>query len=447
MLAAALGRFTARVQHGSLPAEVAAAVKLRILDTLGAGLAGVHLGNHRAALALLESGRSGARVWGEAFSASAREAALVNSFATHSTYLEDGSRFTGGHPSSVVIPAALAEGEVLHRSGADLIAAVAAGYEVFLRLGRAIYPATVVRGFQSTAVLGAVSSAAAVASLRRLSADASSAAIAIGANLGVGMKEALKSSASQPIQVARSCEGGIVAATLAQQGLPGAPEIFEQGFLPAFAGAVDTPAILSGLGSSYRIGETYLKRHAGCRGNHAPLDAALELVAAEGIEPARVRRVRAKVDTVTRAASIEPPQNGNQAQFSIGFSIAVALWYGNASIFQYTDERLADPRVRSLMERISVVVEPAFDAGYPDRRAAEVEIELEDGRMLRHAVDNARGEPEWPLSPKDIEDKFLTLATPRLGAATGAVRDAVFGLEALADVASLARLLAHRDHP
>ncbi len=306
MLAAALGQFTAGVRHASLPADVAAAVKLRILDTLGAGLAGVQLGNHRAVLALLESGRASAHVWGEAVTATAREAALLNSFATHSTYLEDGSRYTGGHPSSVVIPAALAEAEVLQRSGADLIAAVAAGYEVFLRLGRAIYPATVVRGFQSTAVLGAVSSAAAVASLRRLSAEATSHAISIGANLGVGMKEALKCSESQPIQVARSCEGGIIAAKLAQQGLPGAPEIFEKGFLPAFAAAVDASSILAGLGSRYRIGETYLKRHAGCRGNHAPLDAALEVFAAERIEPARVHRVRVKVDTVTRAAS----QNG-----------------------------------------------------------------------------------------------------------------------------------------
>jgi 2-methylcitrate dehydratase PrpD len=447
MLAAALGRFAAGVRLDTLPADVVAALKLRILDTLGAGLAGVELGHHRVVLALVESSHGSAQVWGAALTGTAREAALVNSFAAHSTYLEDGSRFTGGHPSSVVIPAAVAEAEVRHLSGADLIAAVAVGYEVFLRLGRAIYPATVVRGFQSTAVLGAASSAAAVASLRKISAEASGHAIAIAANLGVGLKEALKSSASQPIQVARSCEGGIVAVTLAQSGLEGAAEIFEKGFLPAFAGTVDAPSIVAGLGSAYRIGETYLKRHAGCRGNHAPLDATLELVAAERIDPARVRRVRARVDTVTRAAAIEPPQNGEQAQFSIGFSIAVALVHGNASIFQYTAERLADPAVRSMMRRIAVEVDPGLDAGYPDKRAAEVEIELDDGRAVRHAVDNARGEPEWPLAPREVEDKFLSLATPRLGDQAGAVRDAVNVLETMSDVSALTRLLVPRGNP
>src|SRR5213075_1261458 len=242
------------------------------------------------------SSREEATLWGEERLASVREAALVNSFATHSTYLEDGSRFTGGHPSSVVIPAAIAEAEARRASGAEVIAAIAAGYEIFLRLGSAIYPATVVRGFQSTAVLGAVSAAAAIANLRKLSPGAAGHALAIAANLGVGTKEALKSSASQPIQVARSCEGGLVAATLAESGLAGAEAVFEKGFLPAFAGEADIGPITANLGTQYRIGETYLKRHAGCRGNYAPVDAALEIAHAEPLDRARIRRVRARVD-------------------------------------------------------------------------------------------------------------------------------------------------------
>jgi len=444
MLAAELGAFAANVRYAALAPDVVAAVKLRVLDTLGAALAGVELGCHRPALTLLESGASRAQVWGEAIRGTPREAALVNSFAAHATYLEDGSRFTGGHPSSVVIPAALAEAEAHHLSGADLIAAVAAGYDIFLRLGRAIYPATVVRGFQSTAVLGAVSAAGAVATLRKLPAEVAGHAIAIAANLGVGMKEALKSAASQPIQVARSCEGGMVAAALAENGLPGAPEIFEKGFLPAFSGAADCSRIVAGLGADFRIGETYLKRHAGCRGNHAPVDAALELAATERIDPARLRRMRVTVDTVTRAASIEPALNAEQAQFSIGYSIAVALTQGNASIFQYTAERFADARVRDLLGCIAVEVDTRLDAGYPDSRGAEVEIELDDGRVLRHRVSNARGEPEWPLTTRDVENKFFELATRRLGDGARAVHEAVQHLETLSDAAALTRLLIPR---
>lgn len=439
MLAAALGELVARTGSSHIGPEVAAAVRLRILDTLGAGLAGIHLNNHRPLLPLLESAARESTLWGAERRASRREAALVNSFATHSTYLEDGSRFTGGHPSSVVIPAALAEAEAQRDNGPRLIAAVAAGYEVFLRLGRALYPATVTRGFQSTAVLGSVSAAAAIASLRRLDPATCGHALAIAANLGIGMKEALKSSASQPIQVARSCEGGFVAATLAEGGLAGAEAIFEKGFLPAFGCESGTESILT---EGERIAETYLKRHAGCRGNHAPLDAALALRERHALDIAHVKRVTIFVDTVTRAAAIEPPANGEQAQFSIGFSVAVALLDGNASIFQYRDERVADDEVRALMSRISVEVDLVLDAGYPENRAARVEIEMDDGRVLQEAVANARGEPEWPLTRREIEEKFMTLATPGLGrkAATG-LMDAVAGLESVPDVSEVTALL------
>jgi 2-methylcitrate dehydratase PrpD len=440
VLARDFGEFVSRLRPQALPPDVAVAAKLRVLDTLGAALAGVALGNLRVVAPLLETSGS-ARVWGQARTRSPREAALANSFATHSTYLEDGSRFTGGHPSSVVIPAAIAAAEARHSSGAALLAAIAAGYEVFLRLGRAIYPATVVRGFQSTAILGAPSSAAACASLGNFAPEASTHAIAIACSLGAGLKEALKSSASQPIQVARSCEAGMVAAAMAQAGSEGAPSIVEKGFLPAFAGTGDPEKITQGLGREFRIGETYLKRHAGCRGNHAPIDAALELVRMAAIAPADIRRVRVWVDTVTRAAAIEPPANREQAQFSIGFAVAIALLEGDASIFRYSDALLEAPATRAMMALMEVKVDPALDAGYPDKRGAAVEIETADGRVLRHAVDIARGEPEWPLTMQDVEEKFMRLAAPVLGIHAGAVRDIVMGLETLDDVATLTRLL------
>lgn len=441
MLASQLGHFAANVETASLPREVIGLVKLRVLDTLGAGIAGVTLRNHRRLEPLLES-RGSSRVWGENRTRSAREAALVNSFATHSTYLEDGSRFTGGHASSVVIPAVIAAAEARHASGSDIIAAVLAGYEVFLRLGRAVYPTCVTLGFQSTAILGAVSAAAAVARLRSMPPTRATHAIAIGANLGSGFKEALKASGSQPIQVARSCEGGIIAATLAEHGETGAAMIIERGLLPGFGGDGDTAGIVAGLGADYRIGETYLKRHAGCRGNHAPLDAALELIAEHGLEAGSVKGVRVFVDTVTRAAAIEPPSNGEQAQFSIGFSVALAFLEGNGSIFHYNDARLADASVRSMMERIEVGVDPALDANYPDERGARVEATLADGRVVGKQVANAKGEPEWPLEPADVEEKFLALASPKLGKREAhAVRDLMRNLEAVRDAEQITRLL------
>jgi len=446
MIAAKLGEFVSQVVLNDLPEDIIHAIKLRMLDTLGVGIAGAQLGLSRPVIALFESNAKLSHVWGLPYLASVREAALANSYATHGTYLEDGSRFTGGHPSSVVIPAVFAQAEALHCSGAELIAATAAGYEVFLRLGRDTYPENVGRGFQPTAILAAVSSAAGVARLFGLPAGTAADALAIAANLGVGMKEALKSSTTQPLQVARGCEGGIIAALFARSGLHGAPEVFEKGFLPAFGGSSANSTALLGLGSEYRISETYLKRHAGCRGNHAPLDVALEVVRQEQIDPSAIVAMRIAVDTVTLAASIEAPINAEQTQFSIGFSVAVALLHGNASIFQYIESRLQEPAVRELMKKIKVTADPKLDVGYPEKRAATIEIELLNGNVFKHAVDNARGEPEWPLQSTEIVEKFFAHTKEVLGARAQLVHDMVMQLERLDDVSKLGRLLTATQH-
>lgn len=439
-LAAQLGRFAAAVRCEDLPAKVRDAVTLRVLDVLAAHASGVHAGTHLGLLALL-SGGGPVPVWGTGAARTLRDAALINSAIAHSTYFEDGSRYTGGHPSSALIPAAMALAQERGASGAQLVAAIAAGYEVFLRLGRAIYPSTVRRGFQSTAILAAPATAAAAAVLLQLPPERAAHAIAIACSHGAGLKEALKSADSQPLQVGRSSEGGLLSACYAQHGATGAPHIIEQGFLKAFAQDAQAEPIGVALGERWHIGETYLKAHGGCRGNHAPVDAAAELMRAHGLTPAQVAAIEVCVDTVTLTASIEPPRNGDQAQFSIAFSIAAMLLVGDATPARYTDALLASPEVQALMARIEVRADPALDQGYPDRRGAIVRVRTVAGAQLEHALDHARGEPENPMTQADIERKFDLSAGPLYSAAAPRIRDLVLALPTLPALAPLRALL------
>ena len=444
MLVNELGKFVSHTDYGTLPKEVTQAVKIRILDLLTAQLVGYQLGNHKVILAILH-GSGDTSVWGSGTGLALRDAILVNSFLAHSTYLEDGSRYTGGHPSSVVIPSAIALAETERLSGRDLIASVAVGYEVFLRLGRLIYPSTVVRGFQSTAVLGAVASAAACSSLLRLPAPAAKNALAIACSLGVGLKEALKCSASQPLQVGRSCEGGLLAAMFARQGAEGADSIIEGGFMRAFADNAEASQVASELGKSFRIFETYLKVHGGCRGSHAPVDVVQNLVRRHAIKPDDIEQISLHVDSVTYAADMHEPRNGTQSQFSVSFSVAALLCEGNASIFQFTDEKISDLRIRSMMARVKVAVDTNLDKSYPDKRGAVAEIVLADGRCFAGSIDNARGEPEYPFTTAEIENKFLSLTRDVLGANAERVRDLVMELEKISDVRFLVEHLKHGD--
>ncbi len=443
MLVHELGGFVAETRYGDLPPSTVEVAKTRILDLLAVGLAGFRLGLYRPLFEIL-GGREEATVWGEGVKYPLRDAAMLNSFMAHSTYLEDGSRFMGGHPSSTVIPAILSLGEMRTSSGKEILLSVVLGYDIVLRLGRAIYPSTTVRGFQSTPVLGALGAAAACACLLRLGGEQSKNALAIAANLGVGLKEALKAPDSQPIQVGRSSEAGILSALFAEKGVPGCDTILENGFLKAFADQGDERAILTDLGKRYLIEETYVKIHGGCRGNHAPTDVIQDLVRKHGISPQEVKEIRVKIDSVTMVAEIHQPQDGKQAQFSIPFSIAVALLEGNASLYQFTDEKVNDPAVRAMMDRISVEVDKSLDKDYPNKRGAEGEIILQDGRQFRSTIDMAYGEPELPLSAQQIEEKFILLTQDILGKEAEKICDQVRNLEALKDISRLVQGLIQK---
>jgi 2-methylcitrate dehydratase PrpD len=439
MLVNELGNFVAETRYEDLPPSVVELVKMRILDLLAAGLAGFRLRIYRPLFEIL-GGREEATVWGEGVKYPLRDAALLNSFMAHSSVIEDGSRFTGGHPSSVVIPGVLCLGETRRSNGKNIILSTAIGYDIFLRMGRAIYPSTVIRGFQSTPVLGALGAGAACANLLQLDRERCKNVLSIACNLGVGLKEA--TSDSQPIQVGRSCEGGVLSALYAEKGVSGSDTAFENGFFKAFADQANRAEILLNLGKEYRIEETYVKIHGGCRGNHAPIDVIQSLIKKYGVRPEKIKEIRVKVDSVTMASEIHDPKDGKQAQLSIPFSIAVALLEGNTSVYQFTDEKVNDSKIRSMMARIYVDVDKNLDKEFPNKRGALGEIILLDGKSLSSSVDIARGEPEYPVSFQEIQEKFIFHIKGILGQRTTEILDLVMNLERLQDITELVKRLS-----
>jgi 2-methylcitrate dehydratase PrpD len=202
--------------------------------------------------------------------------------------------------------------------------------------------------------------------------------------------------------------------------------------------------VAQGLGQRWGIEQTYMKMHGGCRGNHAPVDAAAALAREYGIGPDQIVSLDARVDTVTLAAEVAQPLNADQAKFSIAFSIAVKLLHGDAMPARYTEAALADPAVRALMARIQVRADPALDQGFPERRGAIVTAHTTDGRQLEYALDRALGEPENPYTQADIERKFERAAGALYGGAAGRIREQVMALPGLPDLAGLAALLRAR---
>jgi 2-methylcitrate dehydratase PrpD len=129
-------------------------------------------------------------------------------------------------------------------------------------------------------------------------------------------------------------------------------------------------------------------------------------------------------------ACYNEPRNAAEARFSLPYVVATALVHGSVRLAAYEPARLEDPAPRALMARITAVVDPEIDAGFPGRRAARVEVTLRDGRRLAHFQPDRKGDPELPLSDAELGEKLIELAAPVIGDAPArALLDRLWSLD------------------
>jgi 2-methylcitrate dehydratase PrpD len=401
--------------YDDLPEPVINSTKFRVLDFLGVALTGFKHEIHKPFLKVWGSSnpKGESTLIGEGTQVYCQQAALINSSMCPAD-LTDGSRFGGLHPSAVVIPAALAVfekfGNQNHKTGKDLLLGIALGYEIMIRVGSAMNPSAVKRGFHLTPVIGPMGAAAAASKI--LASDPSKIANSLSSAclLGSGLLDAFKGSESfVGTQISRACEGGVYSALLAREGIKGYPDILEAAFLPAFSGQYDPQIIIQDLGNDFMIPKTYIRKHAGCRHIHAPIDATLSLVGQHQIEWGDIDQILVKTYSVAKQMENDHPQSGNDARFNMAFGIAVALIFGNALYDQFTTRRLNDTRVQNLMKKVKLEVSEALDKDYPSKRGTIVSVKMKAGQTFSLSLDFARGEPEVPLSEFEIEEKFERL--------------------------------------
>jgi 2-methylcitrate dehydratase PrpD len=433
--------FICRTNSDHLPLAVIDNTRNRILDFLGIALSGCSRNIHVPILKAFNpcTGPEATTVIGQLEKLRWGEAAFVNS-SMCSPDMTDGARTAGLHPGVVVIPAAMAAAEFAGRTkpvhGRDLIVAVALGYEVMVRIGRAMIPSTVRKGFHITSIVGALASTTAVGKIMRLNATEMSHALAIACTWSSGLLAALR--APEPfaqVQIGRICEAGITSVKLAQQGLVGMDTILENGFLTAFCDEDRTDSIIEDLGQDFMIPQTYIKLHAGCRHMHAPMDAAAYIVKENRIALEEIEKIIVKTYSLAIDSGVEDPQTADEAKYNMPFGIAVLLAYGDAFVDRFSLRNLSDERIRQLMDKITIVHDPKLDQEYPAKRGTEVRIRTTGGREFLHSLDLAKGEPELPLSEKEINNKFVQFTSPILDSQQqGKILDFIYTIDSRKDL-------------
>lgn len=448
-----LAQFVNELTFDELPDEVVEAAKVRILDVLGTALWGSRRGIQRPFLDTTAqfSAQAESSVIGEAdIRLSCLWAAFVNAGMAFS--FSDTCRFSGIHPGAVVTPAAFAVGEREMAAGKDLIVAVTVGYEVLTRIGRAVYPGIGERGFHPTGTLGPFGSGAAAGKILKLSEKQVSNALSIAALMGFGLMDSFKESDLIFVQVGKASQSGVLAALLAQSGVKGSGTILEGGFFTGQGGLLGAltdeyhlELLTRDLGRDYAISTVAPKIHGGCRHIHAPIDAITALIDQYRISDEAIEEINLGTYTTAMDMDVHEPCSGDDARFSMPFGVAVAISAGDAFPERFTDEMLNNDRVREIMAKVKVDIDPDIDKVFPEQWGVKAEIAA-TGKRYSSTLSFPKGEPENSLSKEEIQSKFYRLARPSLGPNnTQKVIELVENLESVDLVSDLTRILASVD--
>jgi 2-methylcitrate dehydratase PrpD len=351
---------------------------------------------------------------------------------------------------------ALAVGEERAANGREFIAAVVAGYEVFVRVVTAVNPSLLSRGIQSTGAIGPFGAAAACGKLIGLSKEQMRHALNHAANLGGGaLIEAHGARPYFAIQVGTNVEKGILAAFLAKEGVIGCDTILEggsvneKGFLQAYSDVYDVNVIKEGLGDRLGIQDTGFSFYLVASFSRTPIDATLAIVKENGIGVEDIKSIKVRLTNTlynfTQRKVYTADQSAREAYYYIPFHIALALLKGGVDSEMYTDENLNDPMIRSVMEKVQFGPDPKLDEDFAKSKAVTsviVELTTHNGRAYTKRLDYWRGDPNNPATKEDVQNKFRRI-TSRIIKQQEAekIMDLIEHLEAVKDIRSLGELI------
>jgi 2-methylcitrate dehydratase PrpD len=412
-LTQALGRFVAELAFERLPEPALRTARMGFIDCTGTMIAG----SPEPAVQILKKtlaigGAGEAMLYFSSERGPAPEAAWINGTAAHALDYDDVA--LRGHPSTVLVPAILAEGEALHASGRDMLRAYAAGYEVWAELAERDRGQHHMKGWHPTGIFGAIGAAAACSALRRLDADRATLAIALAASQSSGLM-ANFGTMTKPYHAGRAAHGGVIAARLAEAGFTASPDALEhpQGFLNAVSpeGKVDRGGASAALGRDWRLASVGLsiKKFPACYCTHRSIDGMLDLVSQRSIDPSRIDRITVSMsDTHATILRNHSPQTGLAGKFSIEFAMAAAAIARRVGPGELTDAFVRQDDVQQLMRRVVVEPNQDYDPESPGASVYDqVRVRLADGTTLDgEPVRYARGHARRPLTDGDLFEKF-----------------------------------------
>ncbi len=442
-LAARIAEWAEATSFEKLDRSVVHEVKRRVLDSIGCALGAwtsrpARVTRQVAQAVPLAGGASllGSKHRTTPDLAAFSNGALVRYLDFNDTYLSK----EPAHPSDN-IPAALAAGQITCSSGKQIIASIALGYELQCRLCDA---ASLRKHGWDHVYYGALSTALLTGKLYGLSREQLIHALGLAGVCNFATRQTRTGQISDWKACAFSNAGrnGVFAAFLAKQGLTGPNEIFEgpKGLFKMVTGPFELG--WTRAPDDWMINKTYIKFWPAEYHSQSAIDAALQLRPQIGdvakIDSLLIESFEAAVSIIGSEPEKWRPTSRETADHSMGYCVAVALIDGDVTRSSFKDERLRDPAVLGLLDKIKIVETPECNANYPKGIPNNLIFKLRDGRTLNKRVDYPRGHAGNPMSDDEVVAKFKRQASGVVSEATmERIVQMCMTLESLDDVAAL----------
>jgi len=441
-----------RVKYDDLPEDVVEITKKFILDTLATMIAGSSAPGCKSVVDLVKDwgGKEEATIMIYGGKVISENAALVNSMMAHARDFDDTHDVAVLHANASVLPATLAmverKGSI---TGRDLIAAVATGVDVMCRLGLGVIGQL---SWHFSSTIGYFAATIAAGKILGLDEDKLLHAMGIAYSQCAGNVQCIvDGSLTKRMQPAFAARASVLSSILAQHGITAARNIFEgqYGFFSLYhGGKYDREKITKNLGTEFEGKNLSVKLYPCCRYTHAGIDATLNMVRENDIQPDDVVEVIAHVtrttyDLVGKPFEIrESPQV--DAQFSLAYTMSVAIAGRSVFIEDFFEEKIrGDTRVLQLARKVKVVVDQAPIA--KGLTPCVVDIRTKDGKVYSERVEIMRGDPGKPVSIEEVAQKFRKCAAfsaePVAKENIEEIVRTVSNLEAVSDVSELVRIV------
>ena len=376
-----------------------------LYDTIICAIAGVHEPASRliAEYAKGQVGPQMATVWATSERLPLELAALVNGTMGHALDFDDVSSPLRGHPSVAIFPALVALGESINAQGRDLIDAYVVGFEVTIRIARAVVDEQYAKGWHSTASIATFGATAACAYLLGLDHVQTVNALGVTVSQIAGTRQNF-GTMSKPFQAGQSNSVAIRSVMLARLGFDASTEAIDGalGYAALYADKMDIHGELDQLGTvplEIERGGIEVKKYPLCYATHRAIDGLLDMIEESAVDFDQIDRVDVRTNyRATVPLIYDQPKTGLEGKFSMQYAVAATLHDRSIGLGTFTDKAVQRPALQSFLGKVTVSEgEPPL---FP--RWTELSVHLGSGQILHRRVEKLRGSKEYPLSDAEL---------------------------------------------